>query len=86
MSPSIFTMAFAAAFGQKCLTATQDESDLAGRHATVRPSDRLGGTAAAVAACIRGGAEILRVHDVRAMREATLVATALYRPDLSTPP
>jgi dihydropteroate synthase len=43
------------------------------------PEERVGGTAAAVAACVRGGASILRVHDVRVMAEAARVAWALER-------
>lgn len=39
--------------------------------------ERIGGTAAALAACVAGGAEILRVHDVRTMAEAIQVAGAL---------
>ena len=39
--------------------------------------DRLMGTAGAVVAGVLGGAQILRVHDVRAMREAATVAFAL---------
>ncbi|MBL8862111.1 MAG: dihydropteroate synthase [Planctomycetes bacterium] len=38
------------------------------------PAGRIGGTAAAVALGVVGGAEILRVHDVAVMREAALVA------------
>jgi dihydropteroate synthase len=41
------------------------------------PAERLGGTAAAVAACVLGGAQILRVHDVATMKEACAVAYAL---------
>lgn len=39
--------------------------------------DRLLGTVAAVALCAAGGAEILRVHDVAAMRQAALVGRAI---------
>jgi dihydropteroate synthase len=39
--------------------------------------ERLGGTAAAVAACVRAGAEALRVHDVAVMAEAARVARAI---------
>jgi dihydropteroate synthase len=35
------------------------------------------GTAAAVAACVLGGAHIVRVHDVAAMREVAAVAAAI---------
>jgi dihydropteroate synthase len=38
---------------------------------------RLPGTLAAVTACVLAGVEILRVHDVRAARQAALVAAAL---------
>jgi len=36
--------------------------------------DRLGGTAAAVAAAVLGGARAIRVHDVAVMRQAAIVA------------
>ncbi len=39
--------------------------------------DRLPGTLAAVTACVLGGAEIVRVHDVAAARQAALVAAAI---------
>ena len=39
--------------------------------------DRLGGSAAALSACVQGGAELLRVHDVRAMLQAARVAWAI---------
>lgn len=42
---------------------------------------RLGGTAAAIAACVAGGAEFLRVHDVAAMSEAARVAYAIGSPN-----
>jgi len=38
---------------------------------------RLGGTAAAVAVCVMGGADVLRVHDAEVMSEAAQVAAAL---------
>lgn len=44
------------------------------------PERRIGGTAAAVALGVVGGAEILRVHDVAVMREAALVARAIGVP------
>lgn len=44
------------------------------------PEDRLEGTAAAVAICIANGADILRVHDVRAMKRVAQVADAIVRP------
>ncbi len=45
-----------------------------------QPNHRLGGTAAALATCIEGGAAILRVHDVGTMSEAAAVALALRDP------
>jgi len=44
-----------------------------------RPDERVGGTAAAVALCILGGADWLRVHDVSIMSEAAAVAHAIAR-------
>lgn len=41
------------------------------------PVQRLGGTAAALATCVAGGAGLLRVHDVAPMVEAAAVAYAL---------
>lgn len=43
-------------------------------------SRRLGGTAAAVTACVLSGAQVLRVHDVAEMSETIQVATALRWP------
>jgi len=40
-------------------------------------TDRLEGTAAAVAACVMNGVQIVRVHDVRAMKRVAQVADAL---------
>ncbi len=44
------------------------------------PENRLGGTAAALFACVAGGASILRVHDVSAMVQAAQVAHAIQSP------
>lgn len=41
------------------------------------PGERLGGTAAAVSAAVLYGAHAVRVHDVRAMRQAVLVSLAV---------
>ena len=41
------------------------------------PGDRVHGTAASVAAAVLGGAHVLRVHDVEAMRDVIRVASAL---------
>lgn len=43
------------------------------------PKARVWGTAAACCGAIAGGADILRVHDVRQMRDVCLVADALWR-------
>ena len=43
------------------------------------PEDRLEATAAAVALCISGGADIVRVHDVREMVRVARVADAICR-------
>lgn len=42
-------------------------------------SDRSYGTAVAVTASIEGGAEIVRIHDVREMVQVTKMADAIYR-------
>lgn len=39
--------------------------------------DRLWGTGAAVAACVLGGADVVRVHDVQPMRDVARVAAAI---------
>ena len=44
-----------------------------------RPSERIWGTAAAVAASVLAGAHILRVHDVREMADVIRVADTLLR-------
>jgi dihydropteroate synthase len=41
------------------------------------PAERLFGTLASITACILKGAHIVRVHDVRASRDAALVADAI---------
>lgn len=43
------------------------------------PQARVWGTAAACCAAIAGGADILRVHDVKEMRDVCLVADAIFR-------
>ncbi|MGH1396376.1 MAG: dihydropteroate synthase [Trichormus sp.] len=43
------------------------------------PKARVWGTAAACCAAIFNGADILRVHDIQAMRDVSLVADAIYR-------
>lgn len=43
------------------------------------PKQRIWGTAAACCAAISGGADLLRVHDVREMRDVCRVADAIFR-------
>jgi dihydropteroate synthase len=43
------------------------------------PRDRVWGTAAAACAVVAGGSDILRVHDVREMRDVCRVADAIWR-------
>ncbi|KAL2061578.1 hypothetical protein VTL71DRAFT_6955 [Oculimacula yallundae] len=44
-----------------------------------KPSARTWGTAATVAAAVQGGADIVRVHDVREMRQVVLMSDAIWR-------
>ena len=46
-----------------------------------KPAERLGGTAAAVALAVANGADIIRVHDVRFMKNAADMAYAISRAD-----
>lgn len=49
------------------------------RDVTAAPAERLGGTVAACLAAARRGAAMLRVHDVRAVRQALAVERAIGR-------
>jgi dihydropteroate synthase len=51
-----------------------------GRVLGVPPDDRLEGTAALVTLCIAGGADMVRVHDVREMARVARMTDALARP------
>jgi dihydropteroate synthase len=55
-----------------------------GKVLDVEVGGRLFGTAAAVAAAVLSGAQILRVHDVGPMRQVADVAAAIYRESLPT--
>lgn len=44
------------------------------------PKDRVWGTAATVAAAIQGGADIVRVHDVKEMAQVAKMSDAIWRP------
>lgn len=60
------------------ITGAESPEDWLAKERRDVPSDRLGGTAAAVAlAAAQGSADIVRVHDVAVMREAVLVARAI---------
>ena len=48
------------------------------------PTDRLEGTAGAVAWCAAEGVDLIRVHDVRAMRRVTRVVDAIARGSMSS--
>jgi dihydropteroate synthase len=43
------------------------------------PKERVWGTAAACCAAIRGGADLLRIHDVRELKDVCRVADAVFR-------
>ncbi|KAK3939782.1 folic acid synthesis protein [Diplogelasinospora grovesii] len=43
------------------------------------PKERIWGTAATVAAAVQGGADVVRVHDVREMAQVALMADAVWR-------
>jgi dihydropteroate synthase len=53
--------------------------------AAAPPRERIGGTAAAVTLAVQAGADILRVHDVRAMAQASRVAYACSDARLDAP-
>ena len=58
-------------------TGREAQDDFRGRNRSDLPAQRVGGTAAALAACVQGGARVLRVHDVGVMAEAAAIACAL---------
>ena len=47
------------------------------------PSERLMGTATCVAAAVKGGADIVRVHDVKEMSSVVKMGNALWRQDVT---
>ena len=49
----------------------------------VEPQERIFGTAASVALAIRNGADIIRVHDVKEMKQVAEVADAIVRPNFT---
>ena len=65
--------------GRPILVGTSRKSFI-GRITGRDVGERLGGTVATNVLALRAGAEMLRVHDVREMREAALVAEAILDP------
>jgi dihydropteroate synthase len=61
------------------LVGTSRKSTLAGLLGGVEAGERAFGTAASVALSIAGGADIVRVHDVAAMKQVAAVADAVVR-------
>lgn len=45
----------------------------------VRPAERIWGTAATVAAAVEGGADVVRVHDVKEMGQVVRMSDAIWR-------
>ena len=66
------------ALGRPILAGTSRKSTI-GRVLGVGPEDRVEGTAATVALAIANGADIVRVHDTRAMSRVARVADAVVR-------
>lgn len=64
--------------GRPVLIGTSNKSTI-GSVLDVEPDDRLEGTAATVAAAIMNGADIVRVHDVRAMARVARMCDAIIR-------
>jgi len=62
---------------RKSFIAAIERADLPAKAPAPSPTERLGGSLAALALCVQRGAAILRVHDVRASVQAARVAWAL---------
>jgi dihydropteroate synthase len=67
------------ALGLPLLLGTSRKSTLGAVLGGAPADERLFGTAASVALCIANGADIIRVHDVRAMKQIALVSDAIVR-------
>jgi dihydropteroate synthase len=72
--------------GFPVLSAPSRKSFLGKLLGDVPPGERLEGTAAAIALSIHGGADIVRVHDVRFMTRMARVCDAILRPRASSKP
>ena len=64
--------------GYPLLVGTSRKSTI-GKILGTEPADRLAGTAATVALAIAGGADIVRVHDVKEMTRVAKMADAILR-------
>jgi dihydropteroate synthase len=64
--------------GKPVLVGTSRKSFI-GNILGIEPSERIFGTAASVAIAIQNGADIVRVHDIRQIKEAARVADAIVR-------
>jgi dihydropteroate synthase len=65
--------------GRPVLIGTSRKSTIGGLLGDVGAGERVFGTAATVALAIAGGADMVRVHDVLAMKQVALVADAVVR-------
>jgi len=68
-----------AALGYPVLSGTSRKSTIGKLLDNVPPEDRLWGTAAMVTLAIAGGADVVRVHDVKEMRQVVRVADGVVR-------
>jgi len=66
--------------GRPILVGTSRKSFIGNVLDGADPQQRVFGTAASVAIAIKNGADIIRVHDVRAMRDVARVTDAIVRP------
>ncbi|MGQ9897287.1 MAG: dihydropteroate synthase [Acidobacteriota bacterium] len=73
-----------AALGRPLLVGPSRKSFIGKVTGKADPSDRLLGTAASVTLAIAGGAHIVRVHDVAAMRECAALADAVRQATFPT--
>ncbi|GAO18302.1 hypothetical protein UVI_02033090 [Ustilaginoidea virens] len=62
------------------LVGSSRKSFIGGVTGEKEPSERKWGTAATVAAAVRGGADVVRVHDTAEMGKVTAMADAIWRP------
>lgn len=70
-----------AVLGRPILVGTSRKSHIGKVLSGLPAEERLEGTAATVALCIANGADVVRVHDVQAMKRVATVADAIIRPN-----